>query len=295
MSDLISTPSQTQSPVSNEAFESLIDFLASDGIDEIPSKHTGNHTRPQANMSLRAPSGKLDFDKIRLMFASQNKNHRVSVGQEKNFMQSLTAPQEDGDSDDDHHSHRSTSTVPSRTHSMSPNPVERPSAGHRRSSTFGNQPWAAMHENAAKVVCSSCRFWNYALTVISQEDVAPTPSRQPLSFDEVNVALACAHEEVRSLQQQYDALHALVAKRMGTELREQSVPGTVNGEKGTPVRENGRVETPNSGSEDRPSAIIPLVPPPLPLDVPTEIADLSEDEAKRVLSVSSFYSMCDRY
>jgi hypothetical protein len=154
MSDLISTPSQAQSTVSNEAFDALIDLLASDGIDENTSELPG---RPA---TLRDPSGKLDFDKIRTMFAAQNDGHRVytapePLGGEKNRVQFQTVPHEDGDSDDE----PSTSpTVPSHPHSMSPKPVERPS--HRRSSTFGNQHWVAIHENAAKVVRGSCRFWN---------------------------------------------------------------------------------------------------------------------------------------
>lgn len=165
MSDLISTPSQTQSIVSNEAFESLIDLLTSDGIDENPS---GCSARTQPNVALRDSSGKLDFDRIRRFLTAQNESHRVStpsgpLGELKNRIQSPTVHNEDGDSDDEPHSHRSTSsTIPSRSTSMSPKLVERPVTYHRRSSTFGNQPWAAIHENAvaAKVVHGSRRFWN---------------------------------------------------------------------------------------------------------------------------------------
>jgi hypothetical protein len=252
MSDLISTPSQAQSTVSNEAFDALIDLLASDGIDENTSELPG---RPA---TLRDPSGKLDFDKIRTMFAAQNDGHRVytapePLGGEKNRVQFQTVPHEDGDSDDE----PSTSpTVPSHPHSMSPKPVERPS--HRRSSTFGNQHWVAIHENAAKV-----------------EDVAPT--LQPLSFDELNTALAGAHEEVRSLRRQYDELQALVSKRSGTEIRDQVKPLNTNGvatDKG-----NGRGETRDAGSRARQGAVVPSSS-----DVPTEIAHLSENEAKRAFS-----------
>lgn len=159
MSDLISTPSQTQSSVSNDAFEALIDLLASDGIDDSSPERAGG------NVSLRDPSGKLDYDKIRTMFATQNGGAPGSPGEEKVRALSPTILHEDGDSEDEHHSQRSTpSTVPSRLHSMSPKPIQRPPAGHRRSSTFGNQPWASIHENAAKVVCGSCPFWNAVLT-----------------------------------------------------------------------------------------------------------------------------------
>lgn len=165
MSDLISTPSQTQSTVSNQAFETLIDLLASDGMDESPPTLPRDRARTQPNPTLRDPSGKLDFDKIRLMFAAQNGSHRVPTAPEPLWdrVQSPAASNEDGDSDDDSYSHRSTpSTVPSRSTSMSPKPAEHTTAGHRRSSTFGVQPWAAIHENAttAKVVCGSCLFWN---------------------------------------------------------------------------------------------------------------------------------------
>ena len=156
MSDLISTPSQTQSSVSNDTFEALIDLLTSDGIDENPSNLPGN--------SLRDPSGKLDFDKIRVMFSSQNVPKPLG-GEKKPVqrVQSPILPNDEGDSDDEHHSHRSmSSTIPSRSNSMSPKPVEpATTTGHRRSSTFGNQPWVAIHGKAtvAKVVSGSRRFW----------------------------------------------------------------------------------------------------------------------------------------
>lgn len=151
MSDLISTPSQTPSVVSNDTFEALIDLLASDGIDEDPPRPPGNS---QANVTLRDASGKLDFDKIRLMFASQN--GAKPYGEEKKRVQSVqTQPlrSDEGDSDDEPHAHRGTSSpAPSRSDSTSP--VEQATSGHRRSSTFGHEPWAAIHGNGseAKVV-----------------------------------------------------------------------------------------------------------------------------------------------
>jgi len=268
MSDLISTPSQTPSAVSNEAFEALIDLLAFDGVDEYPSKQPANASHTQSNVTLRDPSGKLDFDKIRLMFAAQNGTHPVStaqelLGEEKNQAQSSATPHEDGDSDDEHHSHRSTSTVPSRSNSMSPKPVTRAAASHRRSSTFGNQPWVAIHENVTT----------------AKDNQLPTPSHQHLSFQELNAALVGAHEEVKSLRERYDELRALVSKRLGTEIRDQAKFSQtfVNNEKAAPVKQNGHAETRAAGSQ----AIVPSAPP-LP-DLPVEIANLSEDEAKRAL------------
>lgn len=104
--------------------------------------------------------------------------------------------------------------------------------------------------------------------------MAPTVARQPLSLDELNAALVGAHEEVRSLRQQYDELQALVAKRLGTEIRDQAKP-IVNTDKVAPDKDK-------AGVQGHPSA--------LPSDVPTEIADLSENEAKRALSVSGHRS-----
>lgn len=59
-----------QSADPNSNFDALIDLLASDDIHDIAvadSSHSPHHT-----VQLRDASGKLDFDKIRLMFAMQN-------------------------------------------------------------------------------------------------------------------------------------------------------------------------------------------------------------------------------
>lgn len=113
--------------------------------------------------------------------------------------------------------------------------------------------------------------------------MAPRQLRQPLSFNELNTALAGAHKEVKSLRQQYDELQALVSERLGSEARGQTKPSpsAADTDKVTP---DGRVETRETGSQARPSAVVP--PAPLRLDVPAEIADLSGDEAKKALSVS---------
>jgi len=70
---------------------------------------------------------------------------------------------------------------------------------------------------------------------------------------------------------------------LGTEIRDQvkPSPGTVN------VHEkaaNGRVETRDASFQALPSAVVSPAPPPS--DVPTEIANFSENEAKRALGVS---------
>lgn len=113
---------------------------------------------------------------------------------------------------------------------------------------------------------------------------------QPLSFDELSTALASAHEEVANLRRRYDELQALVSKRLGAEIRDQVKlsPGAVSTEKVEPDTDNGRVETRDVGSQAQPRVVVP--PAPLPSDVPTEIASLSENEAKIVLNVSGLSS-----
>lgn len=121
--------------------------------------------------------------------------------------------------------------------------------------------------------------------------MAPTLLHQPLSFDELNTALAGAHEEVRNLRQQYDELHeALFTKRLGAETRDQVqiFPRAMNIEKAEHEKDDG-AETRDAVSQAQSSSTVaPSVP--LPSDVPTEIASLSENEAKIALSVSGLGS-----
>lgn len=161
MSDSIPTPSQTQGsePVPNDAFGTLIDLLTSDDIDETLPEDC---TRPQ-DMSWREPSGKLVYDKIYLMFASQHA--QKPPREERKWAQSVQAPtllNDEGDSEDKLHSPRSPSTASSRSQLMSPKPVKHTTAGHMRSSTFGNHPWTPIHGYMmeANVVSHCCHFWN---------------------------------------------------------------------------------------------------------------------------------------
>lgn len=74
----IPTPSIVNPPSSksaqNEIFEALVNLLASDGIDCVPS----TSTIPRSNTGLRDHSGRLDFEKICSMF--ETRNHRQSTG-----------------------------------------------------------------------------------------------------------------------------------------------------------------------------------------------------------------------
>ncbi|KAG9308476.1 hypothetical protein JVU11DRAFT_11819 [Chiua virens] len=205
------------------------------------------------------------------MFAAQHGSHRVSPSPDLLSEEERASgmARDDSDSDDDEHpSFQSTSSVvPTRANSISPKPIERAPAGHRRSSTFGNQPWTTIHENATPVILV--------------EHPPPTLSHKPLSFDDLNTALAGAHEEVKVLRQQYDNLQTLVSNRLGMETRDEakSFPSTMDSEKVVPEKDNGGVVT---GSQAQLTAAVP--PAPAHSGVPTEIADLSEIEAKRALT-----------
>lgn len=123
----------------------------------------------------------------------------------------------------------------------------------------------------------------------SQEDVPPALLPKPLSFDELNTALAGAQEEVKSLRQQYDELQAFVSKRFGAAIpdRAELRSDPVNTDKLTPGNSGGGSETRDTGSQVRPSSV-PVSPPPS--DIPPEIANVSGNEAKRALSVGDFDS-----
>ena len=71
----IPTPSIAVSSAQNEAFEVLVDLLASDGIDYVASTGSVPRDKCTSNTTLRDPYGRLDFTKIRSMFEVQNHPH----------------------------------------------------------------------------------------------------------------------------------------------------------------------------------------------------------------------------
>jgi hypothetical protein len=162
MSNSIPTP-QTQSTVSSEAFEALIDLLASDGIED-DSAIPETRTRAQPNVTLRDSSGKLDFDKIRLMFAAQHEIHGAAgitaapkpfpeddARMERTVLATKSGRSVDGDDNDvETHAQRSTSPLAitlSRSNSYSPQRANRRDTAHHRTSTFGDQLWSGIPAN----------------------------------------------------------------------------------------------------------------------------------------------------
>lgn len=66
------TVNQQSADHANSTFDALIDLLASDDIHDIAGADSHPSHSPNHTLQLRDASGKLDFDKIRLMFATQN-------------------------------------------------------------------------------------------------------------------------------------------------------------------------------------------------------------------------------
>ncbi|KAF9235673.1 hypothetical protein BU15DRAFT_77798 [Melanogaster broomeanus] len=258
MSDSIPTPPQPQSTVSSEAFESLIDLLASDGIDHEPTRLHAARARaqPKAPVVLRDSSGKLDFDKVRLMFAAQNDlEGRGGPG-------TAQAAEKPFSEEGAHIEPKRFPMVLSRSNSRSPQRAGRRNTAHHRSSTFGDQPWSGSGsvENGRE----------------SKAETPPSVLHQPLSFHDLDTALTSARTEVKSLRQQYDNLQALVSKHLGT--------GTQRTNPTLPLdKVDGGDRSREDSSETRPRAASPPLPPSS--DIPSEIACLTETEAKCALAV----------
>ncbi|KIK93384.1 hypothetical protein PAXRUDRAFT_829034 [Paxillus rubicundulus Ve08.2h10] len=156
-----STP-QTQSTVSSEAFEALIDLLASDGIED-NSAIPETRTRAQPNATLRDSSGNLDFDKIRSMFAAQRETQGTTctaaapkpfpedgVRMELTALPTESRRSEDGGGDVEAHPQRSTSPLaiaPSRSNSRSPQRANCRNTAHHRILTFGDHLWSGIPAN----------------------------------------------------------------------------------------------------------------------------------------------------
>jgi hypothetical protein len=66
------TVNQQSADEVNSSFDALIDLLASDDIHDIAVADSHLSHSPHHTVQLRDESGKLSFDKIRLMFATQN-------------------------------------------------------------------------------------------------------------------------------------------------------------------------------------------------------------------------------
>ncbi|KAH7885162.1 hypothetical protein F5I97DRAFT_1340732 [Phlebopus sp. FC_14] len=264
MSDALPTPPIPQSPISNDAFEALIDLLASDGIDNIHSPRAGH----QASVELRDSSGRLDFDRIRSMFATQNQDQVA-----KPTHSSSPGPRNEDEKASDTVSHLSSST-----HASSSRSASSPKHGHTSASDV----------------------------VESGPSLQPSILRVPFSFEEVDTALSHAHAEVASLRQKYDELQILVSKRFGRTGRHSS-SNTPTGTKDMndannddvhpappPVQPPIPIASPlvipqsepgyEHSSPERDHALRPGLQLSPHSDLPPDIDYLSENEAKHALT-----------
>ncbi|KAI6011298.1 hypothetical protein EDC04DRAFT_2580569 [Pisolithus marmoratus] len=260
----IPTPSTPTNPQAaddapNEAFEALINLLASDGIDDVPPTSVVSRTRNTAGgAALRDASGKLDFEKIRSMFEGQNQTSSQAgapvgtVEPDQQVLNTLGGGVQTGmviDRRDSVRLGRLTflTFLPSLIQLPCKQiPLLLPYKIHHRI-----QPHDAVHSNDASPV----------------RDVLTTP----FSFDQLNDALESAHDEMRTLRRQYDELQTLVAERLGEGKKH----------KGPEQKVIHKVESEDqiNGSKTGKNATAPFT---------SRVAQLSEDEAKRALTVRIF-------
>ncbi|KAL4080561.1 hypothetical protein J3A83DRAFT_4366918 [Scleroderma citrinum] len=263
----------------NEAFEVLIDLLASDGADDVPLTGSVPRTKSTLNTALRDPSGRLDFAKIRSMFEAQNQTHAQSPSDK--------VPNSDvGDVElaPDWLSDENTGHV-QQSHPV----LVQPSPDPTSSFAQGLQP----EENRQPAVAP--------LDDTTPRDVLSTA----FSFNKLNDALESAHDQVRTLRKQYDELQAFVSEKFGkgklrkrvgqkaaekTGYKECIRPIGVFGDEPGPSRLKGQAAPPlvdiaaephiahgatsDGNLERKPSD-----------SIIAEVAQLSEEEAKRVLTI----------
>ncbi|KAI6103310.1 hypothetical protein EV401DRAFT_1875348 [Pisolithus croceorrhizus] len=242
----LSTGDQTADGVPNEAFEALIDLLASDGIDDVPPTSSVPRARITADgAALRDESGRLDFEKICSMF--QGQNHAESQGETP-----VEAVQPDQQVLDSLGGGAQTDVDPPRdivsvedTVTLKANPITATVQNSRPDRSRYPDVDSAAHSN----------------------DVQPLRNvlTTPFSFDQLNDALGSARDEMRTLRRQYDELQKLVAERLGKGKERKMTQETVSGAQDSkPYGDDG---------------------------IATEVAQLSEEEAKRALTARIFSSI----
>ncbi|KAI6104840.1 hypothetical protein EDD16DRAFT_1635804 [Pisolithus croceorrhizus] len=272
----LSTGDQAADGVPNEAFEALIDLLAFDGIDDVPPTSTVPRARITADgAALRDESGRLDFEKICSMFEGQN--HTESQGgtpvevvqPDQQVLDSLGGGAQT-DVDDPRDIVEDTVTLKAK-------PVTAAVQSSRPDrSGYPDVDGAAQSHDAPPL-----------------RDVLTTP----FSFGQLNDALGSARDEMRTLRRQYDELQKLVAERLGKGKEHKMTQKVVSGAQDSkPCRNptapsNLRVPatTVRDGTETGPQIAIAGGSDYGPKQdgddgIATEVAQLSEEEAKRALT-----------
>ena len=142
--------------------------------------------------------------------------------------------------------------------------------------------------------------------MVHRQDEPPREGlNAPLSFDQLNDALESAHDEVQTLQKQYDELQALVTEKFGKGKTCERTSADNAGSRGSSAS-----QVKNSGDEPGPSCVqkitslVDVVVEPQVTNaersdrraklklcdgIVDEVAQLSEQEAKRALTVGVIY------
>ncbi|KAI6131128.1 hypothetical protein EDD16DRAFT_1539090 [Pisolithus croceorrhizus] len=272
----LSTGDQTADGVPNEAFEALIDLLASDGIDDVPPTSSVPRARITADgAALRDESGRLDFEKICSMF--QGQNHAESQGETP-----VEAVQPDQQVLDSLGGGAQTDVDPPRdivedTVTLKANPITATVQNSRPDRSRYPDVDSAAHSN----------------------DVQPLRNvlTTPFSFDQLNDALGSARDEMRTLRRQYDELQKLVAERLGKGKERKMTQETVSGAQDSKPCRNltapSDLRVPaaavRDGTKTGPQTAIAGGSDHGPKQdgddgIATEVAQLSEEEAKRALT-----------
>ncbi|KAG1719001.1 hypothetical protein EDB19DRAFT_1919544 [Suillus lakei] len=250
--DINRAVNQQPTDQANSSFDALIDLLASDDIHDMAVADSHPSHSPHHTVQLRDASGKLDFDKIRLMFATQN----------------LGADSVDNKSDARPETHRlraqrgsdmqdvlSKSGL-SRSVSPSSQSSERRRQGSRLASAGSSAPLDQnvqstnelvrirsdeeiflSHEPSAQItiinpvphdkipLLHQGSFTEKTATRLADLTAPLTPplplhvgrvddSTKPLEFEQLNGALSRATSEIDSLRERYEDLRILVAERL---------------------------------------------------------------------------------
>ncbi|KAI6140671.1 hypothetical protein BKA82DRAFT_1001075 [Pisolithus tinctorius] len=280
----IPTPSISASPQAadgapNEAFEALIDLLASDGIDDAPpaSAVPRRARSTSGGAVLRDASGRLDFEKICSMFEGQNLTASQGGAPVGSIAPDQQVPDSLGESVKTGVDDRRDCQVENAA-ALQENPVTstvQDSVPDRNGRPDGDNTF---HSNDAPRL----------------PDVLTTP----FSFDQLNDALDSAHDEMRTLHRQYDELRTLVAERFGKGKKlgglEQKMTQKVEREaqvKDSAAPSDLRVPdtTAQNGAETGSQIVIEGSSDHDPKqggddNLATEIARLSEEDAKRALT-----------
>jgi hypothetical protein len=243
------TVNQQSADEVNSSFDALIDLLASDDIHDIAVADSHLSHSPHHTVQLRDESGKLSFDKIRLMFATQNLGPAKVGGKSPDTCPDTCHPRAQHGSDIQDVLGRSGL---SRSESPSSQSSERGRPGsHLTSASSSSAPLDHNIQNTDELVrissdeqiFSSRDELNAQMTIINPvpRDKIPLPHQgsstekataspagltaplmehavqdltKPLEFEQLNIALSRATSEIDTLGKRYEKLRSLVAERL---------------------------------------------------------------------------------